>query len=70
MKLTALSDRQRYMALMRDVELGDKSPPQLPRNLENLVGNCQFGDGFLRQAFLGKLPQLRFYLPGVRYIVP
>ncbi len=25
-KLPALTDRQRYMALMRDVELGDRSP--------------------------------------------
>ncbi len=57
-KLTALSDRQRYMALMRDVELGDRSPSQLLRHLENLIGNCQFDDGFLRQAFLGKLPPL------------
>ncbi len=58
MKLTALSDRQRYMALMSDVELGDQTPPQLLRHLEKLIGNSRFDDGFLRQALLGKLPKL------------
>ncbi len=58
MKLTALSDRQRYMALMSDVELGDRTSPQLLRHLEKLIGNSRFDDGFLRQALLGKLPKL------------
>ncbi len=41
-KLTALSDRQRYMGLMNDVELGDRTPSQLLRHLENLIGDCKF----------------------------
>ncbi len=46
------------MALMNDVELGDRAPSQLLRHLENLIGDCKFDDGFLRQDFLGKLPSL------------
>ncbi len=38
-KLTALTDRQRYMALMRDVELGDRSPWEFLQHLENLIGD-------------------------------
>ncbi len=57
-RLTVLADRQRFMTLMRDVELGDRSPSQLLRHMGNLIGNCQFDDGFVPQAFLVKLPPL------------
>ncbi len=58
MKLIALSDRPNYMALMSDVELGDRTPSQLLRHLEKLISNSRIDDGFLRQVFLGKLPPL------------
>ncbi len=58
MEFTALSDRQLYMALMGDVELGDRIPSQFLQHLEKLIRERNFADGFLRQIFLGKLPPL------------
>ncbi len=67
-KLTALTDRQRYMALMRDVELGDRSPSQFLQYLENLIGDSKFFDGFFR-AFLGNFSRwCRQYLPLFRHL--
>ncbi len=58
MEPTALSDRQLYVALMGDVELRGRSPSHLLQHLENLIGERNFDDGFLRHVFLEKLPPL------------
>ncbi len=34
------------MALMTDVELGDRNPPQLIQNLENFIGDLKFDASF------------------------
>ncbi len=51
-KLTALTNRQRYTALMTDVELGDRNPSRFFQHPENFIGNSKVDDGFL-----GKLPR-------------
>ncbi len=56
LKLTTLSDKQRYASISRDVELGDSKPSDLLSRLDTLIPNLPSGDSYFRQLWLEKLP--------------
>ena len=58
LKQTTLSERQRYAALMRDIELGDSRPSQLLQRLQAVAGELISDKGFLQQIFVEKLPPM------------
>ncbi len=49
LKLTTLSDKQRYATISRDVELGDSKPSDLLYRLEALIPNWSSDDSYFRQ---------------------
>ncbi len=51
LKLTTLSDKQRYVAISRDVELGDSKPSGLLYRLEALIPNWSSDDSYFRQLW-------------------
>ncbi len=56
LKLTTLSDKQRYAAISRDMELGDSKPSDLLSRLEALIPNWSSDDSYFRQLWFEKLP--------------
>ncbi len=56
LKLTTLSDKQRYPTISRDVELGDSKPSDLLSRLEALIPNWSSDDSYFRQLWLENLP--------------
>ncbi len=61
-KLTALANHLRYIALLICVELGDRNPPHLIQNLENFIGDLKFDASFsLVQTLLAAFRPLQLY---------
>jgi hypothetical protein len=58
LKQTTLTERQRYAALMRDIDLGDGRPSQLLQRLQAVAGELISDHGFLQQIFVEKLPPM------------
>ncbi len=57
---SACSHNEAYPSIRpSDVELGDRTPPQLLRYLDQLIGNSRFDDSFMRHTFLGKISRIR-----------
>ncbi|BHF85630.1 hypothetical protein SprV_1002879900 [Sparganum proliferum] len=56
LRLTSVSDRQRYHALVKEVALGDRKPSELLRRMRSLLGNMQIDDKFFKEMFLERLP--------------
>ncbi|BHF71759.1 hypothetical protein SprV_0401481900 [Sparganum proliferum] len=55
LRLTPVSDRQRYHALVKEEALGDRKPSELLRCMRSLVGNMAIDDKFLKEMFLERL---------------
>ncbi|BHF85899.1 hypothetical protein SprV_1002907400 [Sparganum proliferum] len=56
LRLTSVSDRQRYHALVKEEALGDRKPSELLRRMRSLVGNMKIDDKFFKEMFLERLP--------------
>ncbi|BHF62327.1 hypothetical protein SprV_0200530900 [Sparganum proliferum] len=56
LRLTSVSDRQRYHALVKEEALGDRKPSKLLRRMRSLVGNMKIDDKFFKEMFLERLP--------------
>ncbi|BHF82124.1 hypothetical protein SprV_0802526100 [Sparganum proliferum] len=56
LRLTSVSDRQRYHALVKEEALGDRKPSELLRRMRSLVGNMKIDDRFFKEMFLERLP--------------
>ncbi|CAH8842111.1 unnamed protein product [Trichobilharzia szidati] len=56
-KRVALNDQQKVQELFRDVQLGDRKPTQLLRQMRQLVADSKIDDDFLKQLWLQRLPQ-------------
>ncbi|BHF80936.1 Splicing factor 3B subunit 2 [Sparganum proliferum] len=56
LRLTPVSDRQRYHALVKEDALGDHKPSELLRHMRSLVGNMTIDDKFFKEMFLERLP--------------
>nr|VZI47770.1 unnamed protein product [Spirometra erinaceieuropaei] len=56
LRLTSVSDRQRYHALVKEKALGDRKPSELLRRMRSLVGNMKIDDKFFKEMFLERLP--------------
>ncbi|BHF58234.1 hypothetical protein SprV_0100118500 [Sparganum proliferum] len=56
LRLTSVSDRQRYHALVKEEALGDRKPSKLLRRMRSLVGNMAIDDKFFKEMFLERLP--------------
>ncbi|BHF66428.1 hypothetical protein SprV_0200944500 [Sparganum proliferum] len=56
LRLTSVSDRQRYHALVKEEALGDRKPSELLRRMRPLVGNMAIDDKFFKKMFLERLP--------------
>nr|VZI07985.1 unnamed protein product [Spirometra erinaceieuropaei] len=56
LRLTSVSDRQRYHALVKEEALGDGKPSELLRRMRSLVGNMKIDDKFFKEMFLERLP--------------
>ncbi|BHF70863.1 hypothetical protein SprV_0401391600 [Sparganum proliferum] len=56
LRLTSVSDRQRYHALVKEEALGDRKPLELLRRMRSLVGNMKIDDRFFKEMFLERLP--------------
>ncbi|BHF73641.1 hypothetical protein SprV_0401672300 [Sparganum proliferum] len=54
-RLTSVSDRQRYHALVKEEALGDRKPSELLRHMRSLVGNMTIDDKFFKRMFLERL---------------
>ncbi|BHF62235.1 hypothetical protein SprV_0200521600 [Sparganum proliferum] len=55
LRLTSVSDRQRYHALVKEEVLGDRKPSELLRRMHSLVGNMKIDDKFFKEMFLERL---------------
>nr|VZI11218.1 unnamed protein product [Spirometra erinaceieuropaei] len=55
LRLTSVSDRQRYHALVKEDALGDRKPSELLRRVRSLVGNMAIDDKFFKEMFLDRL---------------
>ncbi|BHF73292.1 hypothetical protein SprV_0401637300 [Sparganum proliferum] len=55
-RLTSVSDRQRYHALVKEEALGDRKPSELLRHMRSLVGDMKIDDKFFKEMFLERLP--------------
>ena len=55
-KRTATSDEANLRQLLSGVELGDRTPSQLLRHMQHLIGNKLFDDSILRQLWLQRMP--------------
>lgn len=58
LQITAISDKQRYIQLFREVTLGDQKPSHLLANMKKLCDGRQLDELFFKQMFLEKLPSL------------
>nr|VZI32437.1 unnamed protein product [Spirometra erinaceieuropaei] len=56
LRVTSVSDRQRYHALVKEEALGDRKPSELLRRMRSLVGNMKIDDKFFKEMFLERLP--------------
>ncbi|BHF85288.1 hypothetical protein SprV_1002845100 [Sparganum proliferum] len=56
LRLTSVSDRQRYHAPVKEVALGDRKPSELLRRMRSLLGNMQIDEKFFKEMFLERLP--------------
>nr|VZI32432.1 unnamed protein product [Spirometra erinaceieuropaei] len=56
LRVTSVSDRQRYHALVKEEALGDRKPSELLRRMRSLVGNMKIDDKFFKKMFLERLP--------------
>nr|VZI16934.1 unnamed protein product [Spirometra erinaceieuropaei] len=56
LRLTSVSDRQRYHALVKEEALGDRKLSELLRRMRSLVGNIKIDDKFFKEMFLERLP--------------
>ncbi|BHF68109.1 hypothetical protein SprV_0301113900 [Sparganum proliferum] len=56
LRLTSVSDRQRYHTLVKEEALGDRKPSELLRRMRSFVGNMTIGDKFFKEMFLERLP--------------
>ncbi|BHF82129.1 hypothetical protein SprV_0802526600 [Sparganum proliferum] len=56
LRLTSVSDRQRYHALVKEEALGDRRPSELLRRMRSLVGNMKIDDKLFKEMFLERLP--------------
>nr|VZI49627.1 unnamed protein product [Spirometra erinaceieuropaei] len=56
LRLTSVSDRQRYHALVKEEALGDRKPSELLRRMRSMVGNMKIDDKFFKEMFLERLP--------------
>ncbi|BHF76161.1 hypothetical protein SprV_0501925900 [Sparganum proliferum] len=56
LRLTSVSDRQRYDTLVKEEGLGDRKPSELLRRMRSLVGNMTIDDKFFKEMFLERLP--------------
>ncbi|BHF86036.1 hypothetical protein SprV_ctg2302921400 [Sparganum proliferum] len=56
LRLTSVSDRQHYHALVKEEALGDRKPSELLRRMRSLVGNMKIDDKFFKEMFLERLP--------------
>ncbi|BHF72773.1 hypothetical protein SprV_0401584400 [Sparganum proliferum] len=56
LRLTSVSDRQRYHALVKEEALDGRKPSELLRRMRFLVGNMTIGDKFFKEMFLERLP--------------
>nr|XP_054750181.1 uncharacterized protein LOC129255885 [Lytechinus pictus] len=55
-KRTTVSEQTRLNRLLSGEELGDKSPSQLLRRMQQLMGTSTMEDSIFRQLFLQRLP--------------
>ncbi|BHF62508.1 hypothetical protein SprV_0200549000 [Sparganum proliferum] len=58
LRLTSVSDRQRYHALVKEEALGDRKPSELLRRMRSLVGNMKIDDKFFKEMFLEQISKL------------
>nr|VZI18557.1 unnamed protein product [Spirometra erinaceieuropaei] len=56
LRLTSVSDRQRYHAVVKEEALGDRKPSELLRRMRSLVGNMAIHDNFFKEIFLKRRP--------------
>nr|VZI21213.1 unnamed protein product [Spirometra erinaceieuropaei] len=56
LRLTSVSDRQRYHAIVKEEALDDRKPSELLRRIRSLVGNMKIDDKFFKEMFLERLP--------------
>ncbi|BHF81006.1 hypothetical protein SprV_0702413500 [Sparganum proliferum] len=56
LRLTSVSDRQRYHVLVKEEALGDRTTSQLLRRMRSLVVNMKIDDKFFKEMFLERLP--------------
>ena len=57
-KIVSLTDRERYQALMQQLEIGDSKPSELYQRMKQLLSNENIDAFFFRQMFLQKLPPI------------
>nr|VZI41194.1 unnamed protein product [Spirometra erinaceieuropaei] len=55
LRLTSVSDRQRYHALVKEEALDDRKPSELLRRMRSLVGKRKIDDTFFKEMFLERL---------------
>ncbi|BHF81037.1 hypothetical protein SprV_0702416600 [Sparganum proliferum] len=56
LRLTSVSDRQRYHVLVKEEALGDRKTSELLRRMRSLVVNMKIDDKFFKEVFLERLP--------------
>nr|VZI26722.1 unnamed protein product [Spirometra erinaceieuropaei] len=55
-RLSSVSDRQRYHQLLKEESLGDRKPSELLRRMRSPLGDMQVDDKFLKKMLLERLP--------------
>nr|VZI03769.1 unnamed protein product [Spirometra erinaceieuropaei] len=56
LRLTAVSDRQRYHQLIKEESLVDRKPSELLRRMRTLLGDMQVDEKLVKKMFLKRLP--------------
>ncbi|BHF76420.1 hypothetical protein SprV_0501951800 [Sparganum proliferum] len=56
LRLSAVSDRQRYQQLIKEESLGDRKPSELLRRMPTLLGDMQVDEKLVKGMFLERLP--------------
>ncbi|BHF84036.1 hypothetical protein SprV_0902718600 [Sparganum proliferum] len=56
LRLSSVSDRQRYHQLIKEESLGDRKPSDLLRRMRSLLEDMQVDDKFVKEIFLERLP--------------
>ncbi|BHF80139.1 hypothetical protein SprV_0702326300 [Sparganum proliferum] len=56
LRLSAVSDRQRYHQLIKEESLDDRKPSELLRRMRSLLGDMQVDEKLVKEMFLERLP--------------